>query len=56
MTIGGNVLDCNGINKTSSADFIKIKILLNSPLSTFHAKHIAADVKNIYLETETKHK
>ena len=56
MTIRGNQLDYEGNTKTSTANLITMKLLLNSVLSTPNAKFMTVDIKNFYLETKLKDK
>ena len=45
VTIGRNLLDCNGNTKTLTTDLIAMKIFLNSIINTPNAKFLAIDIK-----------
>ena len=52
LTAGGNRLDYAGKKSTESATLETIKIILNSVLSTDHARFVVADIGNMYLNTK----
>ena len=52
LTAGGNRLDYEGKKSTESATLETIKIILNSILSTDHARFVVADIGNMYLSTK----
>jgi hypothetical protein len=49
--VGGDILDYPGDVATSTADITKVKILINSNLSTEDAAMMMMDIKNYYLCT-----
>jgi hypothetical protein len=51
LTFGGDRLDYSGDVATSTADITKLKILINSTLSTEDAAMVMMDIKNYYLGT-----
>ena len=53
MTMGGNILDYEGKTKIPTYNLIKMKLLLNSVLSTLGAKLTTIDIKNFYLKKQS---
>ena len=51
MTVGGNVLHCDGNISAPTADLITLKLLVNSVVSTSKEKFMTLDIKNYYLAT-----
>jgi hypothetical protein len=51
LTVGGNLIHYPVKVRTPSADFNTIKILLNSVISTPHARFTTFDLKDFYLST-----
>ena len=51
LTVGGNRINYPGDCGTPTADMITVKILLNSVISTVHAKFMTIDIKDFYLNT-----
>jgi len=51
ITVGGNLNDYSYELTTRTADLTTSKVMWNIVISTPGAKHIRADMKNIYLET-----
>jgi hypothetical protein len=49
--VGGDRLDYNGENATSTVDITTFKILINCTLSTKDAKMMMMDINNYYLGT-----
>jgi hypothetical protein len=49
--VGGDRLDYSGDVATSTADITKLKILINSTLSTEDAAMMMMDIKKYYLGT-----
>ena len=50
-TVGGNLVDYPGVVYTPSADLTTVKLLLNSAISTKHARFANIDIKDFYLNT-----
>ena len=51
MTVGGNIINCQGETHTPTADLATAKILLNSVLYTNGACFICIDLSNFYIIT-----
>ena len=51
LTVGGDHIKYPGDCGTPTADMIKVKLLLNSVISTKGAKFMSTDIKNFYLNT-----
>jgi hypothetical protein len=47
--VGGNLIDYPGDVSTPTADTTMAKMVINSTISTLHAKHMCGDIKNFYL-------
>ena len=56
IAVGGNLINCPFDCGTPTADLITVKLLLNSVVSTPHAKWMTLDIKNFYLNTPMKRK
>jgi len=51
ITMGGNLINYPGDCGTPTADLLTVKLLLNSIVSTPHAKFMSIDIKDFYLKT-----
>jgi len=51
ITMGGNKINYPGNCGTPTADLLTVKLLLNSIVSTAHAKFMTIDIKDFYLMT-----
>jgi hypothetical protein len=51
ITMGGNLINYPGDCGTPTADLLTIELLLNSIISTPHAKFMSIDIKDLYLKT-----
>jgi hypothetical protein len=51
FTVGGDRITYDGNVSTKTADLSTVKIVLNSVVSTPHARFMTADLKDFYLET-----
>ena len=51
ITMGGNRINYPGDCGTPTADILTVKLLLNSVISTQHAKFMTIDIKDFYLMT-----
>ena len=54
VTVGGNLINCPFDCGTPTTDLITVKILINSVISTPHAKWMTIDIKNMYFMSEMK--
>jgi hypothetical protein len=55
LTVGGNLIRCDGDVSTRSADLTTSKCLWNSVISTPGTKYMCLDVTNFYLGTPMEH-
>ena len=53
VTVGGNKLDYPGATATDTASMYTLKLLINSVISTWHARFLTLDIKNYYYYTPT---
>ena len=51
LTVSGNRINYPGDVGTPTGDLLLVKVLLNSVISTAHAKFMTLDIKNFYLNT-----
>ena len=51
LTVGGNLIAYPGNCGTPTVDFLTVKLLLNSIISTLGAKFMTIDIKDFYLNT-----
>ena len=51
VTMGGDRINYPGDCGTPTADLLTVKLLLNSVISTAHAKFMTIDIKDFYLMT-----
>ena len=51
ITMGGDRINYPGDCGTPTADLLTVKLLLNSVISTAHAKFMTIDIKDFYLMT-----
>jgi hypothetical protein len=51
ITMGGNLVNYPGDSGTPTANLLTVKLLLNSIISTPHAKFMTLDLKDFYLMT-----
>ena len=56
LDVGGNLINCPFDCGIPTADMITVKLLLNSVMSTPHARWMTTDIKNFYLNTPMKRK
>ena len=56
IAVGGNLINCPFDCETPTADMITVKMLLNSVISTPHARWMTLDIKNFYLNTPMERK
>jgi hypothetical protein len=54
ITMGGNLVNYPGDCGTPTADLLMVKLLLNSIISTPHAKFMTLNLKDFYLMTPMK--
>ena len=51
VTVGGEKIDYPSVTVTDTASLSTIKLLINSVISTWHARFLTLDIQNYYYNT-----